>query len=1143
MSKTNRKIKFKSSIDMRRILPFLFLVLSINGFSQINTDPNQTYINVNTPRTPESAGFEKYGTTQVNEFTGTTNISIPIYTLKSRFLEAPITLSYQATGIRVNQEASWVGLGWDLNAGGRITVEIRGCADFNGTTRGLSSPTNLAAGMQGIFNRLSNARENAVLTPSTICEGGTGCSTDPNFDNLAAIQEMTEFGTGEPDIFRANFMGHSLTYYVDKISNSIKFIGEQSLFNISYTLDGFNNITAWTIIDDDGVTYYFNQAETTTNTLPGNAVIPATTTSAWLLTKAVHPSGDYIQYTYNNYGYAVPAFTMSGWVNWVVTTATPTLSIDNYQNIVMQSPYYLTRVESQDAAVDFTLDTRTDLYGPGSRKLTQIKVSDKLTGIVKKTATFNYSYFQSSYNPWASYLSGLTYYFPSPLTNGGYIGCSSSRLRLDSVSINLNSYHPPYRFTYNATVPDKYEYGQDHWGYYNGASNATNGYSFTHLIPFSGIGGVQNVIPASVLNTSNIGTSRECDPWLVQAMVLNSIVYPTGGSTSFTYEPHQSNFVTTGGGVTGGGIRIKTISNYESGNLIGTTNYTYSGGKYMGNIHYWTDANELSGCTASTGQQKYSSTGAVNFNEILIGYAQITIAGQSPTGQSNGYLVKTFNISTPSSNYSNGLGFDLAPPYFPAGESHSSINGWTYDMWLDPLRKNFPPTPSANLEGKLTQEQYFDSLNNLIKSVNYYYHLANYINSLYDIRAVQNRDVGFTSNGCSGGSPNGGWGTGGNRPVYLFVSPAKSFHALKDSVIETTYSGSNFIRKKIAYLYNPFYQPMFETQYNSDSTQTINYTRTSAEIHVPQASAASGLFATQMYQMYAQHVLDLPIEQIVIHRGTAGDSSVIRSRFNVYQNALPLQVYEMESPQPLVLRSQFVPWYYVLASTYSVAIDNHYNLYTTADYSSNNLIWTLHTLQGNKAFIWDENYNEVLAQCTNADAANVAFTSFETAANGSWIYNSSAVVLDNTAPTGGSAYNLSASNNISISALSNSTSYVVSYWSKTGSNFTVSGTTSIKQGKTINGWTYFEHIITGATSLTISGTGSVDEVRLYPTDAQMVSYTYSPLIGMTSQCDADNRITYYFYDGIGRLKWIKDQDGNIIKTFQYHYQSLSGIQY
>src|SRR5690349_7631474 len=105
----------------------VFLSWGNKGFSQqaTNQDPSKNFFNVKMPKTPESGGFDKYGYAQVNEFTGASNISIPIYTLKSRFLEAPITLSYQATGIRVNQEASWVGLGWDLNVGGRITVETR----------------------------------------------------------------------------------------------------------------------------------------------------------------------------------------------------------------------------------------------------------------------------------------------------------------------------------------------------------------------------------------------------------------------------------------------------------------------------------------------------------------------------------------------------------------------------------------------------------------------------------------------------------------------------------------------------------------------------------------------------------------------------------------------------------------------------------------------------------------------------------------------------------------------------------------------------------------------------------------------------------------------------------------------------------
>lgn len=56
----------------------------------------------------------------------------------------------------------------------------------------------------------------------------------------------------------------------------------------------------------------------------------------------------------------------------------------------------------------------------------------------------------------------------------------------------------------------------------------------------------------------------------------------------------------------------------------------------------------------------------------------------------------------------------------------------------------------------------------------------------------------------------------------------------------------------------------------------------------------------------------------------------------------------------------------------------------------------------------------------------------------------------------------------------------------------------------------------------------------------MTTYTYQPLVGMTSQCDIGNRITYYEYDGLQRLKRIRDQDYNILKSLDYQYQQSSG---
>jgi YD repeat-containing protein len=87
------------------------------------------------------------------------------------------------------------------------------------------------------------------------------------------------------------------------------------------------------------------------------------------------------------------------------------------------------------------------------------------------------------------------------------------------------------------------------------------------------------------------------------------------------------------------------------------------------------------------------------------------------------------------------------------------------------------------------------------------------------------------------------------------------------------------------------------------------------------------------------------------------------------------------------------------------------------------------------------------------------------------------------------------------------------------------------------GWSYYEKVLTGVTSVTLSGTGNIDEVRLYPTTAQMTTYTYIPQVGIQSMTDARSAATFYEYDGLQRLVIVRDDKGKILKTFQYHYKS------
>jgi hypothetical protein len=212
---------------------------------------------------------------------------------------------------------------------------------------------------------------------------------------------------------------------------------------------------------------------------------------------------------------------------------------------------------------------------------------------------------------------------------------------------------------------------------------------------------------------------------------------------------------------------------------------------------------------------------------------------------------------------------------------------------------------------------------------------------------------------------------------------------------------------------------------------------------------------------------------------------------------------------------------YLKPQSYFVSYDSKGNLT-----EAKNLV----TGQSSSSFIdYDQQYT--IATASNAVQSDIAYTSFESAGTGNWTVGSSNRDLTQSM-SGKKSYNLS-NGNISKSGLNSSVSYLVTFWLYAGGSATVNGASAGTAIATQNGWYLYSKPLSSISSVTISGSGLIDEVRLHPKDANMQSSTYEPLIGVTTTMDANNGVLYTEYDNLNRAKLLRDKDKNIVKRFDY----------
>lgn len=460
------------------------------------------------PPSPNTASLEKYGEIPIGLFTGSPQVNIPLYQFSTKNLSVPITLRYSSNGIRVDEYSSNVGMGWDLNAGGSITRRINDDPDELQQERIPNVNTHLyTTEMRDFLNYKTRGTSNGLPT-----------SIDT-----------------QPDEYSFNFNGYSGKFYLDDNStqidqrNAVFFEPTPLKVEAIGTTGPYGVLSSFKITDPNGIIYTFSAKEKSMSHSPCTAYSGSPMSykiiNSWFLTEIKHPTGDIINLIYETknivYGNgASHNLTLQTGFSYECASKEENRFCLNVSTTESQ---YLKEINSLNyGKVLFTYSQKTDMP-INMDKLDKIAVYDKDNNLLKEQI-FDYQSY-SSLGSGASILD--------PIDISTY---HSKRFFLKKVYEKSHSgvIKPAHEFFYNnpEQLPTRFSASQDYWGYYNGKINSTlissKSSEFLNLV-------MKNKIISSNITLAN----REPDFLFGNIGILKEVKYPTGGNSKLYYESHS----------------------------------------------------------------------------------------------------------------------------------------------------------------------------------------------------------------------------------------------------------------------------------------------------------------------------------------------------------------------------------------------------------------------------------------------------------------------------------------------------------------------------------------------------------------------------------------------------------------------------
>lgn len=498
------------SMDLPMDSVGMFAINALSADINTNARPEPLY------KTPEASAFQEYGKFGTGSADGSIDISIPIHTISCRDLQIPIALHYGGRGIKVAEEASWVGLGWDLSIGGCINYVPAGQYDF----------------------LVRNAQWSDYLRALSL-DASSIFQTALDMKDQAVMEDLVN-GLGERDFFSVNILGRCFLFFVNPWNESFTIIGaDDSDWSISRS-----GKDAWMIRDSMGYAYEFQTLEYSDTESAGKQI------SAWYLSSVETPEGITALFSYDNTSVkCLPQAhqwydAQRGDFNYVNSNGV-SFSYDvprfgsgaSYGKFEVSKPW-LKSITTENQKVIFETSVRTDFIN--ARKLDWIKVMD-LNGNVAYMYHFNYGIFSNS--KIGGSCPDISKYLESEKRTGERLKLTKlSRMSIDRTDSLTHSfaYHEQH------ALPLKTSAAIDFWGYYNGQENFSNKNNPCITDERSIIPSLQDCtigynLPVALDQSSLAvpGACRFSDPEYILAGTLTSITYPTGGKSVFKFEPHR----------------------------------------------------------------------------------------------------------------------------------------------------------------------------------------------------------------------------------------------------------------------------------------------------------------------------------------------------------------------------------------------------------------------------------------------------------------------------------------------------------------------------------------------------------------------------------------------------------------------------